>query len=332
MKVLLSGADGFLGSHIAAALHAKGHDIRALIQPGRNTRVIDELPVERFIGDLTERRDIAEAVKGCDALINTAASTSVWPSRAKEIWKINYAAVRLLADAALAEKLKVFVHIGTANSFGPGSKEEPGSEENPFRDGKYGLDYIDSKRGAQELLLRYHKEEGLPVKIINPSFMLGPKDTKPGSGQMIISVAEGRVPGYTAGGKNYIHVRDVADAAVSALENGETGQCYLAANRNMSYREAFECIAETVGCRAPKLPIPPSAAVCIGAIGSCVGRITGKAPMLSLPMARLANASCYYSGEKARRELGMPRRSIEDAVREAYQWFLENNYLKGDSE
>jgi len=157
--------------------------------------------------------------------------------------------------------------------------------------------------------------------------MFGAYDTKPGSGQMILALYEGKTPGYTRGGKSYIAAKDVAVAAVNALRMGRNGECYLAAGENLDYLEAFTRICRVLGVAPPRLPIPPGLSFIVGVLGSVSGRISGKAPRISFPMARLANEDCYYSNRKAVEELAMPQTPFEVGVAEAIAWFKGNNYV-----
>ncbi len=328
MKILVTGADGMLGSHVVRELLRRGDEVRALVQPGRQTGTLDGLEIERVEGDLLDATQLRAALAGCDGVIHTAASTQIWPSRDRQIWAVNYDVVKILAAAVLELEVQTFVHVGTATSFSPGPKEQPGTEEGPYTDGKYGLDYQDSKYAAQEMLLRMQREQGLPVKILNPSFMFGAYDSKPGAGQMILSVYAGKTPGYTAGGKSYVAARDVAAAAANALQRGEYGQCYIAAGENLDYGEAFRLIADTLGVKAPGLKIPNFLVDAMGLVGSLWGRLSGQPPFLSYPMARVSHADCYYSNRKAVQELGMPQTDLPAAILECFNWLKENGYVE----
>lgn len=327
MRVAITGADGMLGAHIVRAALAAGHRVRAALQPGRASSSLDGLDAERVEAELLDPASLRSAFKGCDAVVNAAALTDVWPARSTRVRAVNYGGAVAVAEAVLGLGIGKLVHIGTANSFGPGPKSNPGTEDSPYTDARYGLDYQDSKRAAQEELLRLHAERGLPVSVINPSFMFGAYDAKPGSGAMILAVHAGAVPGYARGGKSYAYAGDVASAAVAALERGVNGRCYLASGENLSYTEAFSLIAQELGVPSPRLALPAPAVLAVGALGSLAGALSGKAPKLSLPMARLANAECYYSNARAVAELGMPCTPLRTAVREAFEWFAANGYL-----
>ncbi|TVR31737.1 MAG: NAD-dependent epimerase/dehydratase family protein [Spirochaetaceae bacterium] len=330
MKVLVTGADGMLGSYIVRELLQRDFAVRALLQPARHTGTLDGLAIEACEGDVLVRADVLRAIDGCDAVIHTVASTDIWPARSRATWQLNYDAVVQLGEALLERGLSKLVHIGSANSFGPGPRHAAGTEESPYTDGRFGLDYQDSKYAAQQWLLQQHRERGLPVSIINPTFMFGAYDSKPGSGSMIIAVAQQKTPGYTRGGKSYVHARDVAVTAVNALTAGRNGRCYLAAGENLSYREAFRLIAEIADVAPPRLYLPPLLTLCVGALGSLAASVSGRKPRISLPMARLANTDCYYSNQRAVGELDMPTSSLRDAVLEAYSWLREHGYLEAE--
>ena len=247
MKVLLTGADGFLGSHILRCLLNQNFTVKAFLQNDRDHFTIKGLNYELFYGDILNIADIETAIKDCDVVIHTVAITDVWPNRNKVSWEINYNAVKNLCEAVKKFNIKKFIHIGTANSFGYGSKEWPGTESSAYNFGKYGLDYMDSKKAAQDYLLKEHKDNGLPVVVINPTFMVGEYDSKPGSGEMVLAIMNQRVPSYASGGRCVAYVGDVAIAAVNAISKGEPGECYIAGGENLCYKDFFKMIAEYAG-------------------------------------------------------------------------------------
>lgn len=327
MKVLLTGADGLLGSNVSRELLKRGHSVKAFVQPGRQQKTLEGLDIEKFSGNLLNHGEVLQAVKGCDAVIHAAANTSVWPLRSEIIRQVNIDGTRNVANAVLKNNLGRMVYVGTANSFGFGSLEKPGVEENSYRSHIYGLDYMDSKYEAQQVVLKEVKENKLPALIVNPTFMFGPYDSAPSSGAMIVAIYKGKVPGYSMGGKNYICVKDAAIAIANALTQGRTGECHILGNENLSYKEAFKKIATTIGAKVPSMPLPRFAANLYGRFGSMMGNITGKAPVVSYPLARIAGHEHYYSAAKAIRELGLPQTPIETGIRESFEWLKENGYL-----
>lgn len=327
MKILLTGADGLLGSNLLRELLNRGHAIRAFVHPARDHQSIRELDVELFTGDLLHATDISKAAIGCDAVIHCAANTSVWPTRSKIVNQVNIEGTKNVIRAVQENKIQRLIYVGTANSFGFGSKEEPGAEGNPYKSGIYGLDYMDSKYKAQQIILKEVRDNSLPAVIVNPTFMFGPYDSAPSSGAMIVAIYKRKVPGYTSGGRNYICVKDVAVAIANALTKGRVGECYILGNENLSYEEAFIKIASTIGVIPPSLMIPSFFAKLYGRLSSMKGMLSGSAPAVSYPLTQISCDEHYYSVEKSVRELELPQTPIELGIKECFTWLKENNYL-----
>lgn len=326
--VLVTGANGMLGSNIVHALHSDGYKIKALIFPGTPTSTIDAVQPDIIEADLTKIDDLDTILAGCDRIIHVAASTTIWPRRSQKIWDINVDATMNLARATQKAGIKRFVHIGTANSFALGTKENPGNEEGPFVADKYKLDYIDSKYAVQQQLLELHAQENFPVVIVNPTFMIGPYDSGPTSGTMILESVKGKIQGYGTGGKNFVHAADVARAAVNALTMGREGQCYIAGGENLDYKEFAQIINDNMGGKITYIKAPYFLALLGGTLLSSIAMITGKAPKLSYTMALMSKEYNYYSPAKAVKELNMPQTPISVAVKDCMDWFKANGYIK----
>ena len=328
MKILVTGADGLLGSNLVRELLSRGHEIRAFVQPGRQQVTLDGLTIEKFAGNLLNAEEVINAAKGCDAIIHCAASTAVWPIRSEIINKVNIDGTKNIIQAVYKNNVQRLIYVGTANSFGFGSKEIPGVEGNPYKSATYGLDYMDSKYKAMQVVLEEVKKNSLPAVIVNPTFMFGPYDSTPSSGAMIVALYKGKVPGYTKGGRNYLCAKDAAVAIANALTQGRIGECYILGNENLSYKEIFTKIASTIGVKSPALAIPSGFAKLYGHIGSFMGKITGKAPAVSYPLSRIASDEHYYSPAKARKELGLPQTPVETGIKESFEWLKSYGYLK----
>jgi len=328
MKVLVTGPDGVLGSNLVRALCGRGFSVNVFLEKKSTATTLDELNVSRFYGDVLNPKDLLEAVNGCDIVVHGAASTSVFPARNPFVKAINVDGTKNIIEACLKKRVKKFIFIGTANSFCFGDEKNPGKEEGPYISKKYGLDYMDSKREAQEVVLRAVKERGLPAVIVNPTFMIGPYDSKPSSGAMVIGIYKKAVPGYTSGGKNYIAVKDAAVGIVNAIDRGKIGECYILGNKNLSYKDAFDLIARVVGVSAPKRRLAPFLVVSYGFFSSFFAKIFKFTPSVTKELAAISCEKHYYSSEKAIKELDLPQTPIEEAVRECFFWFKENGYLK----
>jgi len=328
MKILVTGADGLLGSNLVRELLSRRHEIRAFVQPGRQQVTLEGLAIEKFAGNLLSTEEVVQSAEGCDAIIHCAASTAVWPIRSEIINKVNIDGTKNIIQAVYKNKVQRLIYVGTANSFGFGSKDQPGIEGNPYKSATYGLDYMDSKYKAMQVVLEEVKKNSLPAVVVNPTFMFGPYDSTPSSGAMIVALYKGKVPGYTSGGRNYLCAKDAAVAIANALTQGRVGECYILGNENLSYKEIFTKISSTIGVKPPSLSIPSVFAKLYGHIGSLIGTITGKAPAVSYPLSRIASDEHYYSPVKARKELGLPQTPVETGIRESFEWLKENGYLK----
>jgi dihydroflavonol-4-reductase len=301
--------------------------VTAMIQPGKESPTLDTMKVVRVECDLLNRDSLIEVSRGMDYIIHVAAHTSVWPSKSEIYHKINVVGTQNVIHAALQNRVKRMIYVGSASSFGFGTKKNPGTEDTPFKSAKYGLDYIDSKREAQIQVLKAVKEKGLPALVVNPTFMFGPYDSKPSSGAMIIAVARGKMPGFSAGGKNWAAVKDIAVGICNALIQGSIGECYIMSGSNLTYKEAMTIIADTIRVKPPSLTFPNWLTHFTGRISSVISGITGKPPKLSYAMAMVACDGHYFSSEKAIRELNLPQTNLKEAVAEAHSWFIGHNYL-----
>jgi len=327
MKVLVTGADGFLGNNIVRELLQRKYTVVAFLQRERNIKTLVDLTIEKSYGDLLNIEQVEEAAFGCDFIIHAAANTSIWPARSEFVNRVNYDGTLNIVRAALKANVKRLVAIGTANSFGNGTLDHPGNEETPFTAGKYGLDYIDSKLRAQNAIIDHVQNHGLNAVIVNPTFMLGAYDTKPSSGELLLALYHQKVPMYTDGGRNFINVKDVAIAACNALTIGKNGECYIAANENLSYKQFNSLVADELNIRPPKIFVPKPFVLLYGFILQVLASITGKAPTISYNVAKISIDKNYYTAEKAIKYLNMPQTPIRKAVREAFDWFKANGYL-----
>jgi dihydroflavonol-4-reductase len=327
MKIFLTGGDGLLGSNLVRELLKKGHELKVLVQPGRQTITLDGLDIERIEGDLLDINSLTKAAEGAEAIYHVAASTSIWPSRNEIVNKVNIEGTQNIITLAKKLEVKKLVYVGTANSFSFGTKEKPGIEGTPYIASKYGLDYMDSKFKAHQLIDEAVKD-GVPAVVVNPTFMLGAYDSMPSSGAMVLAVYKQDVPGFAPGGRNYICVKDAAIGIANALDKGRVGESYIIGNKNMSYKEAFTLMAETLKVKPPKIPMPKAAVLAYGKVSMWIFKLTGKKPVVSYPMAKIACDTHYFSAAKAVKELGLPQSPIEEGIKECFDWLDKNGYIK----
>ena len=326
--VLVTGANGFLGRHLVAELRRRGQPVRALLRPGTPAPFdAADAGISCQFADITEAAQVIGAAEGCAAIIHAAALAQVNPARNSAVWATNLGGTEAVLREARRADVGRLVYVGTANVFGFGTRQNPGDETHPYAGRRYGLDYMDSKHDATKLVLRAATQQHMPAVLVHPTFMLGPNDAKPTSNALLLELYRGRLPGYPPGGKNYVHVRDVATATVNALTMGRVGESYILGHENLSYRDAFARLARVLGVAAPRWPLPAGLAYLYGQLCDVKARLTGQPAQLNAAMAAVANDGHYFSPAKARAELALPQTSIDEAAAEALAWFQANNYV-----
>lgn len=326
-KIFVTGSDGLLGSNIIRELIYRNHKVKVLVY-AHEPITLKGLPIEIVHGDITKAQEVIDASADCEYFINVAAITDMWPTRHPKYFAVNVKGTENAIEAVLKNKMKRLVQIGSASSFGYGTIEKPGDETSAFKSAKYKVDYIESKKLGQEKVIEAVKKRGLDAVVVCPTFMIGPYDSKPSSGAMIIAIAKGNLPGYSSGGKNWVCVKDVAQAVCNALTMGESGETYIAGGENLTYVQAVKRIAAALGqTKLPKFIVPGFLLKFIGFMGTVGGKLTGKAPQLSYNLAQIACDGHYFSPAKAIRELKMPQTPIEVGVKEAQEWFKNHGYL-----
>lgn len=316
-----------LGCNVAHELVRRGHALRLLVRPGSSLKGVEGLPFEVHYGCLEEEASLSGAVNGCDGVIHAASCTAQWPTAFRHFEAANVNGAIQLARAAKAAGIRRFVYVSTANTFGHGTMEQPGTELSEFRLFHYHSGYVNSKYLAQQYVLEQVEQHGLPAVVVNPTFMLGPLDLKPSSGRLLLQGLKARVQWIPPGGKNFIHVRDAAIGVCQALERGLPGECYLLAGENLSYRSFYNLLNEVAGRKPLQLPVPGILARGVGVLGSLFGKLTGRPAWINHVTGRMACLGNYYSGRKAVEELGLPQTPVREAVNDAIDWFRAEGRL-----
>lgn len=328
MKVLVTGAEGMLGSNVCRELINQGYSVRAIVLDIHKIQTISDLPLEILECNILDKDRLYEVMQGCECIINIAALTNVWPSKSQKVIDVNFVGVKHIIEVATHYQYQRIIQIGSASSFEFGSFENPGTEEKINWVNHFGLDYIKSKFLAQEFLINEFKLNQLPVIVINPTFMIGPFDSGPTSGKMLLELMKNKLPAYTVGGKNFVGTKDVAVAVVNALKMGRLGECYIAGNENLTYKAFFQKACSVNAMKFNLKKAPAFLLLGIGASQSILSKIKNSPPQLSYTMAKFACMNQYYSAEKARKELLMPQNPIEEAILESLVWYQSNGYLK----
>jgi len=323
MKVLVTGANGLLGSNIIVELLKCGYDVRALVRRKDALIIPTQQRLEIHVGDINDLDALDIATKGCDFVIHAAAITDMSLLNYGDYYHVNVEGAINVLNASLKNNIKRFVFVGTANSFAIGNKINPGNEEveisKPFKKSAYAM----SKTEAQNLVLAY--ADSIDVIVVNPTFMLGSFDIKPSSGKIIEIALNKRFIFFPNGGKNFIHVADVAIGTINALEFGKNGQCYILANENLSYSDFYRKFMSVSHQKSILIKLPAFLLLFIGLIGSLT-RAMGVKTSISYNNMKILCTKTFYTNEKAKNELNMQFKSTEKAI-EDYLTFKRNRLL-----
>jgi dihydroflavonol-4-reductase len=326
MKVLITGASGFVGAAVLRRLLAQGHAARALVRPSSPRANLDGLDVEVVEGDLTDPASLIRAVRGCEALYHVAADYRLWTRNPDELYQSNVTGTRHILRAAGEAGVERIVYTSSVAVLGLHADGTPADEETPSTLEDMIGHYKRSKFQAEEAVRRMIEDEGLPVVIVNPSTPIGPRDIKPTpTGRTIRDAALGRMPAYVDTGLNLVHVDDVAEGHLLAFERGKIGERYILGGHNLSLREILEAIARITGRPAPRIRLPHEAVMPIAYLSEAWAWLThGPEPRATVDGVRMSKKLMFFSSEKARRELSYQARPVEEALRDAVAWFLSS--------
>jgi dihydroflavonol-4-reductase len=327
MTTLLTGATGFLGSHLLRQLLARGQSVRVLVRPSSQLRAIEGLPAERVEGDLRDAASLARALGGVRRVFHVAADYRLWARNPQEIHESNVTGTRNLLDTARCLGVEQFIYTSTVATI---AVPRPGTF--PNEDTEARLEemighYKRSKFLAEQEALRA-AAEGLPLMIVNPTTPVGPGDWKPTpTGRILLDFLNDRMPAYVDTGLNLVPVEDVAAGHLLAAERGRVGERYILGGRNMTLKEILDVLSSVTGRPAPLLRLPHAVALAAAYVDHFVSRALGREPQIPLEGVRMARHKMFVDCSKATRELGFVAGSVEHALERAVRWYEENGYV-----
>jgi len=330
VKVLVTGATGFIGSHVARLLVERGETVRVLVRRTSRIDNLTNLDCEPVYGDLQDPASLQKALQGCDALFHVAADYRLWARDPKELYRSNVEGTISILRAAKEAGVQKVVYTSTVGALGIPADGAPGTEETPVTLEDMVGHYKRSKFLAEEEARRFAAQEGLPVVIVNPSTPVGENDIKPTpTGKVIVDFLNGRMPAYIQTGLNLIDVRDVAQGHLLAAERGAPGERYILGNQNITLQGVLELLAEITGRKAPRRQISYGLAYAVARVDNWLFcGLLRRAPHIPLEGVRMARKCMYFDASKAVRELGLPQSPVRDALARAVEWFCAHGYVK----
>jgi dihydroflavonol-4-reductase len=326
--ILVTGATGFVGSAVARASAARGLAVRVLARPGGDRRNLAGFECEVAEGDLTDAASLARAVSGCRFVAHVAADYRIWVPDPAAMERANVTGTVALLRAAQAAGVERMVYCSSVAALGLTGTDIPGDELTPVDPARIVGVYKRSKYAAEQAVLGLARE-GLPVVIVNPAAPVGPRDVKPTpTGRMIADAASGRMPAYVDTGLCVVHVDDVAEGHLLALERGGIGERYVLGGENLSLAALLGVVAEVAGRRAPRIRLPNGALWPVALAFEGWARLSGQVPLVTRDHLRMARKKMFFSSAKAVAELGYAPRPVRDAVADAVAWFRANGMVK----
>ena len=328
MNVLVTGATGFVGSHVARQLVESGHSVRVLVRVGGNPLLIQDLPVERCEGDLRDILSLGRAMKGIRRVFHVAADYRLWSRNPQEIYQSNVEGTRSLFEAARQNGVERIVYTSTVATMAVPTPDGalPNEETHATLDQMVGH-YKRSKFMA-ELEAIKAAADGLPVVIVNPTTPVGPGDWKPTpTGRIIVDFLNGKMPAYVDTGLNIAAVEDIAAGHLLAAEKGRIGERYLLGARNMTLKQILDTLATITGRPAPRVRLPHVVAVAAAHASELYARFTGGEPQIPLEGAKMSRHRMFVASDKAARELGYTPGPVEPAFERAVRWYQNHGYI-----
>src|SRR5690242_9637858 len=327
MTTLVTGASGFLGSHVARLLVERGERVRVLLRPTSQTRLLEDLALERVVGDLRDPGSLEEALRGVQAVYHVAADYRLWARDPREIYESNVQGTRNLLEAVKRAGVEKFVYTSTVGTVAvPRAGILPDESVVTSIDEMIGA-YKRSKWLAEQEA-RQAAAAGLPVVIVNPTTPVGPGDWKPTpTGKIIVDFLNGRMPGYVDTGLNFVPVEDCAAGHLLAAERGRVGERYILGGHNLTLKEVLDTLAAISGLRAPRWKIPHAVAYAAAGIDAVFSSLVGREPQIPLEGVRMARHKMFVDASKAERELGFTPGPIAAALQRAVAWYEENGYV-----
>ncbi|MGA2202064.1 MAG: hopanoid-associated sugar epimerase [Terriglobales bacterium] len=349
MLAFITGATGFLGSHVARVLAEQGAELRLLVRPSSDLRNLDGLNADRVVGDLRDAASIEKALSGCDVVFHVAADYRLWVRGrdSNEMYRSNVEGTRSLLEAARKQRVRRVVYTSSVATMGfvsnhaaaelrsawTGEGARPhtnavADEESPVSLGDMIGHYKRSKFMAEQVAIETARS-GVDVVIVNPTTPIGERDIKPTpTGRIVVDFLKRKFPAYVETGLNLVDATECARGHVQALEKGRSGERYILGGENLTLKQILDRLAAITGLPSPTVKLPYIFALAAGVVDEMVtGRLLGREPRATIDEVRMARKMMFVSSAKAERELGWRTVPVDGALRRSVEWFRGNGYV-----
>ena len=328
MITLVTGATGFVGSHVARQLVERGEKVRVLVRAQSSMHALDGFVVEVVQGDLRNASAVRAAMRGVRRVFHVGADYRLWARNPAEIYETNVVGTKNIVSA-LDAGVERLVYTSTVGTIAVPHARCPDERANASLEEMIGH-YKRSKFLAEKVVLD-SASHGVPAVIVNPTTPVGPGDWRPTpTGSVILDFLRRRMPAYVQTGLNVVPVEDVARGHLLAADRGRIGERYLLGGRNMTLKEVLDALSAISGLPAPRVRLPWCAAMALGYVEWIAAAARGREPRIPLEGVRMARHVMWTNSAKAARELGFQAGSVEAALQRAVEWYCENGYVSSD--
>ena len=328
MKAFVTGATGFLGSHVARVLAEQGAEMRLLVRPTSDLKNLEGLKAETATGDLRDATSLEKAMSGCDTVFHVAADYRLWVRDPAEMYRSNVEGTRAILDATRKNGVRRVVYTSSVATVGFTGNGRPADEDSPVSLDDMIGHYKRSKFMAEQVALEAGRG-GMHVVTVNPTTPVGEQDVKPTpTGRIVLDFLKRKFPAYVETGLNLVDVRECARGHVAALEKGRSGERYILGGEDLTLKQILDKLGEMTGLPSPRVKLPYVFAFAAGVVDEVIaGRILHREPRATVDTVRMGKKKMFASSAKAQRELGWKIVPVDAALLRAVEWFKSNGYV-----
>jgi dihydroflavonol-4-reductase len=327
MLAFVTGATGFLGSHVARVLSDQGANLRLLVRPTSNLKNLQGLNADTASGDLREPASLEKAMSGCDTVFHVAADYRLWVRDPNEMYRSNVEGTRALLEAARKNGVRRVVYTSSVATMGFTLNGKPADEDSPVSLADMIGHYKRSKFMAEQVAMDAGRS-AMNVVTVNPTTPIGEQDIKPTpTGRIVVDFLKRKFPAYVETGLNLVDVKECARGHIAALEKGKSSERYILGGENLTLKQILDKLGQITGLPSPSIKLPYFFAFATGVVDEMItGRLLGGDPRATIDTVRMGKKMMFASSTKAERELGWKIVPVEDALRRAVDWFRANGY------
>ena len=327
MKVLVTGATGFLGHWLTRRLLDEGFDVRVLVRSRAKLEDLQELRLDVIEGDVTNPESLDRACRGVGGVFHLAGLIAYSKAQRAAMEQVNVQGTKNVIEAIRKNGSPRLLHLSSVTAIGAGfTKNDILNENSAYNVGHLNLGYFETKHDAEIAVFDAVRAGQIEAVAINPSTIYGPGDAKKGSRGAQLKVARGKFPFYPPGGVNVVHVDDVVNLCIQAFQTGKSGERTIACGENLTIEETFDRIAKLAGVKPPSIPMPRAALFAIGKVGDMLESIGRKGP-INTENAWTSSMFHWFSHEKATRDFGFKPRPSQEALEASIRWSKDNGLL-----